>query len=87
MHPCHENWVAIGRVVLFYAWAVLTFCAGIKCRHCREIILLVSKGTDEFPLPLSVNTGQVSAMTSTLPSSLRPRQGSLGLLCLKYTTQ
>ena len=33
MNPCPGNWVAIGRVVVYYAQAAHTFSAGIKCRH------------------------------------------------------
>ena len=36
MHPCPGNWVAIGRVVRYDAWAAHAFSAlvGIKCQHC-----------------------------------------------------
>ena len=30
MHPCPENWVAIGRAVVYYARAAHSFSAGIK---------------------------------------------------------
>ena len=38
MHPCLGNWVAIGRVVVYYAQASQAFSAGIKWRHCMRII-------------------------------------------------
>ena len=34
VHPYPGNWVAIGRAVVYYAWAARTFSAEIKCRHC-----------------------------------------------------
>ena len=34
MHPYPGIWVAIGRVVVYYAWAAREFSAGIKYRHC-----------------------------------------------------
>ena len=34
MHPYPGKWVAIGHVVVHYAWAAREFSAGIKCRHC-----------------------------------------------------
>ena len=34
MHPYPGNWLAIGRAVVYYAWAARAFSAGIKCRHC-----------------------------------------------------
>ena len=34
LHPCPENWVAIGLAVVYYAHL---FSAGIKCRHCTNI--------------------------------------------------
>ena len=34
MHPCPRNWVAIGRMVVFYAQAANAFRVRIKCRHC-----------------------------------------------------
>ena len=34
MHPCPENWVAIGHAVAYFAQAAHAFSAGIKCRHC-----------------------------------------------------
>ena len=34
MHLCPGNCVAIGRAVVYFAWAAHTFSAGIKCRHC-----------------------------------------------------
>ena len=37
MNPCPENWVAIGRVFVYYAKAARTFSAGIKCQHCTII--------------------------------------------------
>ena len=38
MHPCPENWVAIGHaVVSYFAQSTQAFIAGIKCRHCRHI--------------------------------------------------
>ena len=33
MHPYPGNRVAIGRAVVYYAWAARKFSAGIKCRH------------------------------------------------------
>ena len=36
------NRVAIGRAVVYYAWAAREFSAGIKCRHC---IYLDNTGT------------------------------------------
>ena len=38
MHPCQGNWVAIGRAVIYYAWAAQALRAGIKCRHSRFIV-------------------------------------------------
>ena len=34
VHPCPENYVAIGRAVVYYELAAHAFSAGIKCRHC-----------------------------------------------------
>ena len=34
--PCQENRVAIGRAVVYKAWAAHAFSEGIKCRHCRS---------------------------------------------------
>ena len=34
MHPCPGKWVAIGRVVVYYARVAHAFSAGIKYRHC-----------------------------------------------------
>ena len=34
MHPYPGNRVAMGRAVMYYAWAARQFSAGIKCRHC-----------------------------------------------------
>ena len=34
MRLCPDNWVAIGRAVVFYARAAHACSAGIKCRHC-----------------------------------------------------
>ena len=51
MHLCPENWKAIGRAVVYYAWAAHAFSTGIKCRHC-----MVNKNTStqtaegKFPL-------------------------------------
>ena len=39
MHPYPGNWVAIGRAVVYYAWATHAFSAGIKCRHCNPFVL------------------------------------------------
>ena len=36
MHPCPENVVAIGCVVVYFTWAAHAFSAGIKCRHCIQ---------------------------------------------------
>ena len=33
MQLCQGNWVAVGRVVVYYARAALAFHAGIKCQH------------------------------------------------------
>ena len=33
MHPCPENRISIGRVVVYFARAAYAFSAGIKCRH------------------------------------------------------
>ena len=38
MHPCHGNWVAIGRSAVYYTWVVLTFSAGRNCLHCTLIL-------------------------------------------------
>ena len=35
MHPYLENWVAIGRAVVYCARSVQAFSAGIKCQHCK----------------------------------------------------
>ena len=35
-HPYPGNLVAIGRAVVYYAWAACKFSAGIKCRHCTN---------------------------------------------------
>ena len=35
-HPCPENWVAIGRVVVYYARAAHAFSAGIISRYCKD---------------------------------------------------
>ena len=34
MHPYPGNPMAIGRAVVYYAWAAREFSTGIKCRHC-----------------------------------------------------
>ena len=34
LHPHPGNRVAIGRAVVYYAWADREFNEGIKCRHC-----------------------------------------------------
>ena len=34
MHLCPDNFVPIGRVVVYNARAAQAFSAGIKCRHC-----------------------------------------------------
>ena len=31
IHPCPEKWMAIGRVVVYYATAVHVFNAGSEC--------------------------------------------------------
>ena len=36
MHQCLGNWVAIGRVVLYYVRAVEAISAGIKWLHCMS---------------------------------------------------
>ena len=35
MHPYPGNWLGIGHMVVYYAWAAREFSAGIKCRHCN----------------------------------------------------
>ena len=52
MHPCPQHWVAIGRVVVYYARASHSFSAGIKCRHCSYIewILCFMNVTDHSML-------------------------------------
>ena len=63
MHPCLGNWVAIGRVVVYYARATHAFSAGIKCRHSRccfmgvSIACEVSVMCDGFWWILVVNRG------------------------------
>ena len=37
MHPYPGNRVAIGRAVVYYAWAFRKFNAGSKCRHCNMV--------------------------------------------------
>ena len=37
-----EKWLAIGRVVVYYAWANHAFSAGITRPHCNTV-------TDTFP--------------------------------------
>ena len=39
MHPCPGNWVAIGHAVVYFARAANTLSAGIKCRHCRLVLI------------------------------------------------
>ena len=34
IHPCPENWVAMGHAVVYFAQAAHAFSAGIKCWHC-----------------------------------------------------
>ena len=34
MHLCLDKWVALGRVVVYFAKADHALSAGIKCRHC-----------------------------------------------------
>ena len=41
MHPCPGNFVAIGRVVVYYARASHTFSAVIKCRYCTTSYMTV----------------------------------------------
>ena len=41
MHPYPGNRVAIGRAVVYYAWAAREFSAGIKCRHCISVSLVL----------------------------------------------
>ena len=43
MHPCPESWVAIGRVVVYYARVARAFSAGIKCRHCTVPLFICSR--------------------------------------------
>ena len=38
MNPCPGNWVVVGCAVVYYAWPVNAFSAGIKCRHCRSTL-------------------------------------------------
>ena len=40
VHPYPGNPVAIGRAVVYYAWAAREFSAGIKCRHCKYNAIL-----------------------------------------------
>ena len=37
MHPYPGNWMAIGRAVVYYAWATRTFSGGNNCRHCTSL--------------------------------------------------
>ena len=55
MHPCLGNWVAIGRVVVYYAQAAHILSAEIKCQHLKKhwtcVVwwsqgLLISRGRD-----------------------------------------
>ena len=39
MHPCQENWVAIGRAVVNCARVAQEFSTGIKCWHCMSEFL------------------------------------------------
>ena len=34
LHPCAENWVAIGCAVVYNDRAAQAISTGIKCRHC-----------------------------------------------------
>ena len=38
MHPCPENWVTIGRAVVYNLRTAHAFNAGIKCQHCSPRI-------------------------------------------------
>ena len=51
MHPCPENWVAIGRVVVNYARAARTLSAEIKCRHCT--LMYMPPEVISFPVHLN----------------------------------
>ena len=39
MYPCPGNRVAVGRVVVLYAWSSHASSAGIECRNCSVDIL------------------------------------------------
>ena len=43
MQPCPGNLVAIGHMVVYYAWAAHAFSAGIKYRHCVIAYLHATK--------------------------------------------
>ena len=38
-HPWPGNWVAIGRAVVYYAWAGHAYSTGFKYRHCTLKII------------------------------------------------
>ena len=41
MHPCTGKWMAIERVIVYYARVCQEFSAGIKCRHCSYLMMSV----------------------------------------------
>ena len=42
LHPCPENWEAIGLAVVYYARAAHLFSTGIECRNCMQQLLLIT---------------------------------------------
>ena len=60
LNPCPENWVAIGRAVVYYARAVHALSAGIKRRHCRfehrvQSFLYSSWGNENYAISVTIN--------------------------------
>ena len=56
MHPRPENWVEIGRAVVYYARADQIFSAGIKCRHCMYVLTLMLLVTSYISLERYTDT-------------------------------
>ena len=62
MHPYPGNRVAIGRAVVYYAWAAREFSAGIKCRHCRPLHMTME--CDSKLNPVDVYSGHNQSVYS-----------------------
>ena len=59
MHPYPGNRVAIGRAVVYYAWAARQLSAGIKCRHCITSYYLLCCNSKDTNWPKYFRPGAV----------------------------